>query len=403
MSEAAWWTLATVLLAVCFGAMLAITSGSTPAGQFFAGWLTEYSLSMDNLLVFVILITRSQVPSRLHGRVLLAGIGVAVVLRGAVIGLGAAALHRFGWLEYLFGLFLLYTAAQIARRPHEAPQPTGTSAEHVPGEFPRSSGRSAPAGVPAATEDPPSGAAGRIAARLTRRGTAGVLTLVIALGVADVLFAVDSIPAVFGLTRDPFLVFSANVFALLGLRHLYFLVAGLLARLVYLQAGLCVVLAFIGVKLLAEALHGSGVTSLGPVHVPQVGAWLSLAIIVLVLGVTALASVLATRRQARQRERADRAICGEQRRSRQPAPPERSAPGQPGSGRESAAQVRHDVADGDLDRLTGGARGDLDGAVCQAALAHGHPERDPGELGVAELHPGPLGPVVDDNLDARRG
>jgi tellurite resistance protein TerC len=118
---------------------------------------------------------------------------------------------------------------------------------------------------------------------------------------------------VFGLTRDPFLVFSANVFALLGLRHLYFLVAGLLARLVYLQAGLCVVLAFIGVKLLGEALHGSGVTSLGPVPVPQVGAWLSLAIIALVLGVTALASLLVPRWRARRRKRADRAVCGEQR------------------------------------------------------------------------------------------
>jgi tellurite resistance protein TerC len=311
MAEAAGWTLATVLLAVCFGGMLAITSGSTPAGQFFAGWLTEYSLSMDNLLVFVILITRSQVPSRLHGRVLLAGIGLAVVLRGIAIGLGAAALHRFGWLEYLFGLFLLYTAVQIARHPNEAPQPTGTSAGHVPGEFPRS-GRSAAneAGVPGdVAEDAPGGAAGRIAARLTRRGTAGVLTLVVALGVADLIFAVDSIPAVFGLTRDPFLVFSANVFALLGLRHLYFLVAALLARLVYLQTGLCVVLAFIGVKLLGEALHGSGVTSLGPVPIPQISPWLSLAIIVLVLGTTALASVLATRRQARQRERPDRAIC----------------------------------------------------------------------------------------------
>jgi tellurite resistance protein TerC len=163
--------------------------------------------------------------------------------------------------------------------------------------------------VPAATEDPPSGAAGRIAARLTRRGTAGVLTLVIALGVADVLFAVDSIPAVFGLTRDPFLVFSANVFALLGLRHLYFLVAALLARLVYLQTGLCVVLAFIGVKLLGEALHGSGVTSIGPVTIPQISPWLSLATIALVLGTTALASVVVTRRAARERERSDRAVC----------------------------------------------------------------------------------------------
>ena len=303
MRAAAGWTLATVLLAVCFGGLLAITSGSTPAGQFFAGWLTEYSLSMDNLLVFVILISRSQVPSRLHGRVVLAGIGVAVVLRGGVIALGAAALHRFGWLEYLFGLFLLYTAAQIARHPNVAPPLAGTGAGHVPGEFPRSGRPPAGTGVvpPAVAADAPAGAAGRIAARLTRRGTAGVLALVVALGVADVLFAVDSIPAVFGLTRDPFLVFSANVFALLGLRHLYFLVAGLLARLVYLEAGRRG-LAFIGVKLLAEALHGSGVTSIGPVPVPQVGAWLSLAIIALVLGVTALASALATRRQARQRE-----------------------------------------------------------------------------------------------------
>jgi tellurite resistance protein TerC len=315
MPEAAKWVLATVLLAVCFGAMLAITSGSAPAGQFFAGWLTEYSLSMDNLLVFVILISRSQVPSRLHGRVVLAGIGVSVVLRGIVIGLGAAALHRFGWLEYLFGLFLLYTAAQIARRSNGAPPHTEPGADHVPGEFPRS-GRppAGAAGVPAAmVADPPSGAAGRMASRLTRRGAGGILALVVALGVADVMFAVDSIPAVFGLTRDPFLVFSANVFALLGLRHLYFLVAALLARLVYLQAGLCVVLAFIGVKLLGEALHGSGVTSLGPVPVPRVGPWLSLAIIALVLGTTALASVLVTRRQARQRERSGRAVCDGQR------------------------------------------------------------------------------------------
>jgi tellurite resistance protein TerC len=321
MAEAARWTLATVLLAVCFGAMLAITSGSAPAGQFFAGWLTEYSLSMDNLLVFVILISWSQLPSRLHGRVVLAGIGVAVVLRGVVIVVGAAALHRFGWLEYLFGVFLLYTAAQIARNPNGAPLPTGTSAGHAPGEFPESGGPPANAAgvlVPV-TEDPP-GAAGRIAARLTRRGTAGVLAVVIALGVADVMFAVDSIPAVFGLTRDPFLVFSANVFALLGLRHLYFLVAALLARLVYLKAGLCVVLAFIGVKLLADALHGSGVTSLGPIPVPRIGPWLSLAIIVLVLGTTALASILMTRRQAGQRERSDRAVHDGQRRS-QPAEP----------------------------------------------------------------------------------
>jgi tellurite resistance protein TerC len=310
MSEAAAWTLVAVLLAVGFGALLAATSGGTPTGQFFAGWLTEYSLSLDNLLVFVILISRSSVPARLHGRVVLAGIGIAVVLRGIVIGLGGAALHRFGWLEFLFAGFLLYTAAQVARRgagPRRAASP-GAS------QFPaaraltstdrrRGTGSGAPAAVAAAAPEPPLGIGTRVAARLTRgHGAAPVLTLVIALGVTDVMFAFDSIPAIFGLTHDPFLVFSANVFALLGLRHLYFLVAGLLARLAYLQAGLCIILAFISVKLFGEALHSSGVTKVGPVPVPQVSPWLSLVIIALVLTVTALVSLLATRRRGPQAE-----------------------------------------------------------------------------------------------------
>jgi tellurite resistance protein TerC len=330
MSEAAGWTLVAVLLAVGFGALLAITSGGTPAGQFFAGWLTEYSLSLDNLLVFVILISRSPVPARLHGRVVLAGIGIAVVLRGIVIGVGAAALHRFGWLEFLFAGFLLYTAAQVARRGAGPQVAAGPEAGRLTGaRSPASSGeRGTAGGTPAASratamadgatpmaggatplgdsataQEPPPGIGTRLAARLTRGHAAGpVLTLVIALGVTDVMFAVDSIPAIFGLTRDPFLVFTANVFALLGLRHLYFLVAGLLARLAYLQAGLCIILAFIGVKLFGEALHNSGVTRIGPVPVPQVNALLSLVIIALVLTVTALASVLATRRRARRAE-----------------------------------------------------------------------------------------------------
>jgi tellurite resistance protein TerC len=326
MSEAAGWTLVTVLLAVGFGALLAATSGTTPAGQFFAGWLTEYSLSLDNLLVFVILISRSRVPARLHGRVVLAGIGIAVVLRGIVIALGAAALHRFSWLEYLFAAFLLYTAARVARHgagpalaggpgaprsPRAAPAGAGGSPGPGAGRSPGAAGFPGP-GAGAPEPEPPEGTAARVAARLTRHhGRAGVLTLMVALGVTDVMFALDSIPAIFGLTRDPFLVFSANVFALLGLRHLYFLVAGLLARLVYLQAGLCVILAFIGVKLLGEALRGSGVTRLGPVPVPEVSAWLSLVIIIAVLGVAALASVLTTRRRARHTEVPGPAACGD--------------------------------------------------------------------------------------------
>src|SRR5215831_15919861 len=310
MSEAAGWTLVAVLLAVGFGALLAATTGGTPAGQFFAGWLTEYSLSLDNLLVFVILISRSSVPARLHGRVVLAGIGIAVVLRGIVIGLGAAALHRFGWVEFLFAGFLLYTAAQVARRGAGPQVAAGPDTGRVTGaQPPGSSGESretadgTPVAVGATAQEAPPGIGTRVAARLTRGHASGpVLTLVIALGVTDLMFAVDSIPAVFGLTRDPFLVFSANVFALLGLRHLYFLVAGLLARLAYLQAGLCIILAFIGLKLFGEALRASGVTKIGPVPVPQVSAGLSLVIIALVLTVTTLASVLATRRRARRAE-----------------------------------------------------------------------------------------------------
>jgi tellurite resistance protein TerC len=272
MAEAAWWTLATVIFAVAFGALLAISSGGAAAGQFFAGWLTEYSLSLDNLLVFIILVGRSKVPRHLQGRVVLAGILFALVLRGVVIAVGAAALHKFEWVEYLFGAFLIYTAADVAARRRFGD--TGAA--------------------PSAATEGASGA--RLAARLGRSGrVTPVVMLIIALGVTDVLFALDSIPAIFGLTRDPFLVFSANVFALLGLRHLYFLAGGLLTRLVYLPAGLAVILAFIGVKLIAEALRADGVTRLGPVPVPAVSAWLSLVIIGGVLTVTAVASVSATR------------------------------------------------------------------------------------------------------------
>jgi tellurite resistance protein TerC len=285
IAEAAWWALATVALALAFGALLAVSAGGTAAGQFFAGWLTEYSLSLDNLLVFVILISRSRVPRHLQSRVVLAGILLALLLRGVVIALGAAALHKFQWVEYLFGAFLIYTAAEVAARRRLGDAGAASPAAGGPPDAAR-----APPFVPRSR-------AARLAARLSRGGPLRpLLLLVIALGVTDVLFALDSIPAIFGLTRNPFLVFSANVFALLGLRHLYFLAGGLLSRLVYLPAGLAVVLSFIGVKLIAEALRADGVTRLGPVPVPGVSAWLSLAIIVTVLGVTALASVAATRR-----------------------------------------------------------------------------------------------------------
>ena len=314
MAEAAWWTLATVALAVAFGALLAISAGGTSAGQFFAGWLTEYSLSLDNLLVFIILVGRSKVPRQQQSRVVLVGILLALLFRGVVIALGAAALHRFGWVEYLFGAFLLYTAAEVVRQRRSGDGTEGLSAF----------GRPQPAGPPVPAERPLRGPAAdsaqqaplrgggaRLAARLGRSGrVTPVVMLIIALGVTDVMFAFDSIPAIFGLTQDPFLVFSANLFALLGLRHLYFLAGGLLSRLVFLPVGLAVVLTFIGLKLVAEALRADGVTRLGPVPVPGITAWLSLVIIITVLAVTAVASVIATRRRSRQRDRADQVAAG---------------------------------------------------------------------------------------------
>ena len=284
LAESALWVLATIVAAAGFGALLAVTVSRTAAGQFYAGWLTEYSLSLDNLFVFAVLIGGSAVPRRLHARVLLAGILLALALRGVVIGLGAAALARFGWVEYAFGAFLLYTAYRLVRSRDGAPDA-------------RAGGplRAARRLLPVA----PEAEGGRL---LTRAGgrweVTPVLVLIIALGATDVLFALDSIPAIFGLTRDPFLVFTANLFALLGLRHLYFIVGGLLGRLAYLSAGLAGVLAFIGIKVMSEALRHSGVLRLGPVPVPAISAGVSLATSAALIIVSAVVCLATQRRRA---------------------------------------------------------------------------------------------------------
>jgi tellurite resistance protein TerC len=282
LGEAALWTAGTIALAVAFGALIATAGSGAAAGQFFAGWLTEYSLSLDNLLVFILLIGSSGVDRRYHGRVLLLGILLALVLRGVLIAVGGAALQQFAWVEYLFGGFLVYAAARLAfRRPDPAGAGSGGGL------------RVARRIVPVA----PGGDGARLTTRVRgRRYATPLLILVIAIGVTDVLFAVDSIPAIFGLTRDPFLVFSANLFALLGLRHLYFLIGGLLNRLVYLSVGLAAILAFIGIKLIGEALRAYGIDHLGPVPVPEIGAGVSLAVIAAVLLVTTVSSLASGRR-----------------------------------------------------------------------------------------------------------
>ena len=212
LREAALCTLGVVALGALFGATLAVVAGSRAASQFYAGWLTEYSLSLDNLFVFVLLIGRSAVPAELRSRVLLLGIGMALLLRAVFIAAGAAALNRFDWVLYVFGAILLFTAARLAF----------TSATEHGGGLPQ-----------------PDSAGPKIFGRQLRMRSsrAPFLALVGAIAVTDLVFALDSIPAVFGLTRDPFMVLAANVFALLGLRHLYFLIGGLLDRLVYLSGG----------------------------------------------------------------------------------------------------------------------------------------------------------------------
>jgi tellurite resistance protein TerC len=270
LREAALCTLGVVALGALFGAALAVVAGSRAASQFYAGWLTEYSLSLDNLFVFVLLIGRSAVPAELRSRVLLLGIGLALVLRGVFIVAGAAALNQFDWVLYVFGAILLFTAGRLAFT---------TAAEH---------GVSPP---------PPEKAGPRIFGRQlpVRSSRAPFLALIGAIAVTDLVFALDSIPAVFGLTRDPLMVLAVNAFALLGLRHLYFLIGGLLDRLVHLSAGLSAILAFIGFKLISEALADSGVHHVGPVPVPHISTGLSLAVIVGVLVVVTVTSLLATR------------------------------------------------------------------------------------------------------------
>jgi tellurite resistance protein TerC len=286
LREAALGTIAVVALAVLFGTALVWTAPQGAAGQFFAGWITEYSLSVDNLFIFVILIGRSAVPRELHSRVLLLGVVLALVLRGIFIALGAAALNRFGWILYLFGAFLLYTAAKMAfgrRLEGEAARDTALL-------------RAARRIMPVA----PAGDGARLTTRISgRRYATPLLVLIIAIAVTDLAFAFDSIPAIFGLTRDPYLVFTANVFALLGLRHLYFLIGGLLGRVRHLSAGLSAILGFIGVKLITEALLESGVHRIGPVPVPHIGTGLSLAIIAAVITTVTLTSLLAAGRRTR--------------------------------------------------------------------------------------------------------
>jgi tellurite resistance protein TerC len=283
--EAGLWVGFYVALALAFGVVLLAVAGGEPATEFYAGWLTEYSLSVDNLFVFVIIMARFRVPRKLQQEALMVGIIIALVLRGVFILAGAAVIERFVWVFYLFGIFLIYTAINLVRhRDDEDDYEENAFIRRMRKVLPMTSDYQ--------------GSKIRVVEGGKKLWTP-MIVVFLALGTTDLLFALDSIPAIFGLTREPFIVFTANVFALMGLRQLYFLLGGLLKRLIYLSAGLAVILAFIGVKLILEAVHENQLPFAGhrePLEgIPTIPTWLSLTVIVGVLVGATVASLMKTR------------------------------------------------------------------------------------------------------------
>ncbi|GEN79037.1 TerC family protein [Actinotalea fermentans] len=290
--ESAFWSVFYIALALVFGVGLLLVWGPSHGGEYFAGYVTEKSLSVDNLFVFLIIMTRFAVPRIYQQKVLLVGVAIALFLRGLFIWAGAAAIEQFSWVFYLFGAFLIYTAVKLAREDHDSEAPS----EYHENRLLRLVRRVLPSS-PEYHGD-----------RLTvveggKRLVTPMLIVMVAIGSTDVLFALDSIPAIYGLTKEPYIVFTTNAFALLGLRQLYFLLGGLLQRLVYLSEGLSFILAFIGVKLVLEALHTNELPFVNggePVGwAPEIPIWLSLTVILGTLTIATVASLVSTRRAER--------------------------------------------------------------------------------------------------------
>ncbi len=286
IAEAARWVTFYVACAVAFGIGIWMFSNGTHAGEYFAGYITEYSLSVDNLFIFLVIMSAFKVPTIHQHKVLLVGILLALILRGIFIAVGAAAISQFSWVFYVFGAFLVYTAVKLS-----GSSLGGEDEEYEENRVTKWSRKLFPV-----TDDYQEA---KVFTKIDGKRFATPLFIVmIAIGSADLMFAVDSIPAIFGLTKEPFLVFAANAFALMGLRQLYFLLGGLLKRLVYLSIGLAVILGFIGVKMILEALHTNTLPFINggePLGVPTIGIALSLSVIVGVLVVTAVASLMKTR------------------------------------------------------------------------------------------------------------
>ena len=287
MKECAIALAAYVGLAVVFGVGVTLVAGGRYGTEFFAGWLTEYSLSIDNLFIFIIILAKFQVPKQYQQTALMVGIVLALVMRGIFIAVGAAAINNFSWIFYLFGLFLLYTAVKLVKERVRDEDEDRDDNKLVSG---------ASTHLPTTKE----WNANKLFARASgKRVVTPMFLVILTLGTTDLLFALDSIPAIYGLTKEPYLVLTANIFALMGLRQLYFLIGGLLERLVYLSYGLAFLLAFIGVKLVLHAMHTNELSFLnGGRHIgwaPDIPIWLSLVVIVGTLAVTTVLSLAASR------------------------------------------------------------------------------------------------------------
>ncbi len=262
LKEATAWSLFYISLAILFGLNLSQWLGAQEQQEFFAGWLTEYSLSFDNLFVFVLILTRLKIDKQKQQLALLIGILIALVLRVIAISLGKAAIEQFEWVFFIFGAFLIYTAVTLFMENSHDDEEEEES---------------------------------KIIQWLRAKGLKPFTIALLALGMTDLLFALDSIPAIFGLTQNVYIVITANIFALMGLRQLYFLIGGLMTRLIYIGKGLSAILAFIGVKLVFHAFHAVGVHEIAGVHIPDITITQSLSVIVACLAIATIASLLKTR------------------------------------------------------------------------------------------------------------
>ena len=260
IGEAAFWTIVYVGTAILFGALLPQWGDKVMQKEYFAGWLTEYALSVDNIFVFIIILGTLKIEKEKQHLVLLLGILLTIGIRGLMIPAGATLISKFGWIFFFFGAFLIYTAWSLAKESEDDEWEEG-----------------------------------RMVRFLENKGVSAFTIALVALGLTNLVFSLDSIPAIFGLTKNAYVVTTANVFALMGLRQLYFLLEELLERLIYLSKGLSVILGFIGIKMIFEAFHEVGVHEIAGIHLPTVSIEASLLTIIGILAVTAITSIAATR------------------------------------------------------------------------------------------------------------